>query len=86
VVVVSLVEQVGIVVFVESYDQEVIVQLGRPRTLRLLDLHSDREKTESPNKGVNSELICAKGKLTCDGDGLETSLSCWSVLSTALCF
>jgi hypothetical protein len=86
VVVVNLVERVGSVAFVGSHDQEVIVQLGRPRTLGLQDLHSDREKTESPDKGVNSEPICAKGKLTCEGDGLETSLSCWSVLSTVLCF
>lgn len=51
VAVVNLVERVGIVV-VGSHDQEVIVQLGRPRTLDLKDLHLDQEKIGSPDKGV----------------------------------
>jgi hypothetical protein len=75
----------GIVVF-ESHDQLVTVQLGRPRTLDLKDLHLGQEKIESPDKGVNGEPICANSKLTCEGDGLERSRSCCNVLSTVVCF
>jgi hypothetical protein len=85
VVVVSSEAFVGNVVF-ESPDQSVVVQLGRPQTLGPRDLHLDQEMIESPEDGFNSETIGANCKLTCEGEALEMSRSCCSVLSTVVCF